>query len=80
MAFALERQSEIKHDILNEELENGNLWCGYISCPKVKSNLQTNKSMRQGFVDILLYINKSLQATMNPITDNVLFTHRDENE
>ena len=36
--------------------------------------------MRQGIVDILLYITKSLEATVIPITDNVLITHRDENE
>ena len=63
MAFALECQNEIKHDMLNDDVvENENrwcqLWCHMFEYPalKVQSNLRTNKPMRQGFVDILLYI------------------------
>ena len=68
MAFALECQADIKHEELDDDVEDGNHWSRLWShkfkhlAPRVKSNLRTNKSMRQGFVNILLYIAKNLQA------------------
>ena len=62
MAFALECQADIKHEELDDDLEDGNHWSRLWShmfkhlAPRVKSNLRTNKSMRQGFVNFLLYI------------------------
>ena len=86
MAFALECQADIIHEELDDDVEDGSHWSRLWSdvfkhlAPTVKSNLRTNKSMRQGFVNILLYIAKNLQAKRIPITHNVLFVQRDENE
>ena len=86
MALALECQADIKHEKLDDDVEDGDHWSQLWShifrhlAPRVTSNLRTNKSMRQGFVNILLYIAKNLQAKWIPITHNVLFVQRDENE
>ena len=86
VAFALVCQAEIHHDMQNDDVGNGIRWCEswdhtFKHLPSnVKSNLQTNKSMRQGFVNVFGYIARILQARKLPTTDNVLFISSNENE
>lgn len=81
VTFALKCQGEACHDILNDELVNttsGNDWCEdwehmfHHLPPSAKSNLRTNKSMRQGFTNVLLYIAQTLEARLVPTSHNVL--------
>ena len=90
VAFALKCQGEICHDMLNVGLDytsSGISWC---ECwnhifkhlpPSVKCSLRTNKSMRQGFTNVLMYIARTLQAKMVPTSDNILHIQQaDSNE
>jgi hypothetical protein len=49
----------------------------YLSAP-VRRNLETNKSMREGFVNTCRHIARCLENKRIPSEDNVLFLHRFE--
>lgn len=86
--FALLCQAEIKHDMLNEGLDSNNMfgldWCEWHKymfehlAPKVRDNLRTNKSLRQGFTNLFGHIAETLRAKRLPLTDAVL--HYAENQ
>jgi len=77
-AFAVEFQAGYHHEIVNGTAEgHPELHNWYDSMEEhlpqdLRSNFRTNKSVRQGFVNILGYITESLQAKRLPIAQNVL--------
>ena len=67
--------------IFNDDLDadmSGSEWCEWREdmlkhlIPSVRKNLRTNKSLRQGFTNLLGHIAKTLQAKKLPLTDAVL--------
>lgn len=80
--FAILCQAEINHDMLNDDLDVGDMsgadWCEWSEhmfehlAPSVRNNLQTNKSLRQGFTNIFGYVAETLRANRLPKTDAVL--------
>ena len=86
MAFALICRGAVYQDMQNDDEDDGvTSWTSSHHlvkhfAPKVKTNLRTNESMRQEFVNILLFIAKSLQARLPPTTDNFLSIQRDVDE
>lgn len=79
-AFAIECQANIHHDMLDDDVftSSGTKWCEFYDDmlehvhPAVKSNMRTNKSLRQGFVNIFAYIAETLRAKLIPTARNVL--------
>ena len=80
--FALLCQAEINHDMLNDDLNSDHMsgveWCEWREymfeylVPSVRTNLRTNKSLRQGFTNIFKYIAEALEAKRLPLTSIVL--------
>lgn len=74
------------HDMLDDEGDDGDDSWKFSHrlvkhlAPKVKANLRTKESMRQGCLNILLYIAKSLRAKILRTTHNILLMQRDEDE
>jgi hypothetical protein len=80
MSHALKCQAEIGHDMMDDDLhqlpgpdwvEDQHCHLGYVPS-KVLNNLKTNKSMRQGFVNLWLHIATCLDKGKVPSTPNVL--------
>ncbi|KAI1129069.1 hypothetical protein F5Y10DRAFT_277023 [Nemania abortiva] len=86
MRFALLFQAETKHDMLREfpEIDCGSDWVELnddLLCffsPEVRQNLETNKSMREGFVNMCDHIASCLRQKRLPNTATVLDFYRDE--
>ena len=84
VAFALLCQGELLHDMLGGELPDGSMrmpadeWFEYFDytlehlTPGVRENMQTNKSIRQGFTNILGYVAETLGTKKTPTTPNIL--------
>lgn len=81
MTFALLCQAEMTHDMLYQELEgiSGPDWYmmnddqfEYISPPRVRVFLKTNKSLRQGFTNMFDHIASCLRSKLVPTTENAL--------
>ena len=84
VAFALLCQGELLQDMLGGELHDGSMrmspvdWFEYFDYtlehlkPGVRKNMQTNKSIRQGFTNILGYVAETLRTKKTPITPNIL--------
>ncbi|KAF4947806.1 hypothetical protein FGADI_10139 [Fusarium gaditjirri] len=84
-AIALLRRAETQHELLQEsfdEVRDGADWVEYNGkelCflpASVKENLKTNKSMRQGFINICGYIANCLEQKKIPNESNVLSIYR----
>ncbi|KAI0099041.1 hypothetical protein GGR51DRAFT_536560 [Nemania sp. FL0031] len=87
MQFALRSQAEIQHDILNEFPGpdcSGADWVEanddvLVHLPRaVQQNLIINKSMRQGFINMLQHIARCLGKKRLPNTTTILDFYRDE--
>lgn len=79
VAYALECQGGWCHDMLSGNLYlNPTIWCDQWDemldhlAPRVKVNLRTNKSMRQGFTNLFSFIAPTLQAKRLPTSENIL--------
>ena len=87
VAHALECQGDLYHDMLNDDLDlNPKNWCDDWDemlqhlAPRVKLNLRTNKSMRQGFTNLFSFIAPTLQAKRLPTSENILPLQAASNE
>ena len=87
VAFALQCQGDLYHDMLNDDLDlNPKNWCDDWDqmlqhlAPRVKFNLRTNKSMRQGFTNLFWFIAPTLQAKRLPTSENILHLQAASNE
>lgn len=84
VAFAPLCQGGLLHDITGGELANESMrmstveWYEYFDhtlehlAPGVRENMQTNKSICQGFTNVLGYVAETLRTKKPPITPNVL--------
>ncbi|KAI9847651.1 MAG: hypothetical protein M1830_007341, partial [Pleopsidium flavum] len=78
MLFALLCQAEMTHDMLDQDIEDAEMWCAFSEyctthiLQHVRNNLRTNKSMRQGFSNLFDYIAACLRAKQVPNAPNVL--------
>ena len=85
VAYALECQGDTYHDMLNETFDYED-WCDDWEemlqhlAPRVKLNLRTNKSMRQGFTNLFSFISPTLQAKRLPTSENILHLQAASNE
>ena len=87
-AYSLECQGDMSYDLLNESLGYGDAedWCdswdGFLEhlAPRVKANLRTNKSMRQGYTNLFSFISPTLKAKRLPTTRNILDLQAASNE
>lgn len=85
--LSLHTVAELSHDsLLEEDLESGPLWVlspeeylNYLP-DAVRENLKTNKSMREGFVNLFDYLATCLAAKVLPTEENVLAALRDASE
>jgi len=86
MSLALLCQAEITNDMLNADISDGAMWCTFNEyCTThirqdVRNNLQTNKSMRQGFSNMFDHVAKCLRAKQVPDGPNVLQMMRNYSE
>ncbi len=88
MSHALLYQAEVTHDMLNGELRymSAEDWCEeneYLTTyirPSVRDNLRTNKSMREGFVNIFDHIASCLRFKQVPNERNVLMEMQNASE
>ena len=78
MSLALLCQAEILHDMLNEDVENGETWrmmhedlIKHVA-PDIQRNFATNKSHRQGFANIFHHAATILRSNRPPSILNVL--------
>lgn len=85
MRFALRCQADINHDLLAyDDIEDGEDFVSTIShlldfvLPRVRQNLKTNKSMRQGFTNLFSYFARCVKDDDSrlPTEDNVLMILR----
>ena len=79
VAYSLECQGDSYYDVLIDTLDSDyEGWCDDWDimlehlAPRVKANLRTNKSMRQGFTNLFSFIAPTLQAKRLPTSQNVL--------
>lgn len=81
LTYALVCQSEIGGDMLSdgsELISNGNDWVEWNDYylenvhPAIKQNMRTNKSLRQGFANIVGYVAKVLEAKQLPTTARLI--------
>jgi GNAT superfamily N-acetyltransferase len=78
MKFALLCQAEITHDMLNNDVEDAEMWCmmhDYLLihvAPDIRQNFRTNKSYRQGFANVFDHIGSALRANKAPTIVNIL--------
>jgi hypothetical protein len=86
MKFALLCQAELTHDLLNEDIEDGKMWCmmhddlfTHVG-PDLQQKFRTNKSYRQGFANVFDHVAATLRADQAPTALNVQNTWRDSNE
>ncbi|KAK4247371.1 hypothetical protein C7999DRAFT_41334 [Corynascus novoguineensis] len=85
MRFALLCQAQYRHDTLNEALHaSGSEWVAmnapelvYLATP-VRQNMNTNKSMRQGFTNMCKHIARCLEKKRVPNEETVLHLYRSE--
>ncbi len=86
MSLALLCQAEITNDMLNADISDGAMWCTFNEyCTThirqdVRNNLQTNKSMRQGFSNMFDHVAKCLRTKQVPDGPNVLQVMRNYSE
>jgi ribosomal protein S18 acetylase RimI-like enzyme len=88
MCFALDREAGLRYGLLSDGLESysGADWVEFNEDDlqylpeRVRDNLKTNKSMRQGFTNLCLYIATCIRDKMGPCEVNVLAALRDANE
>ena len=93
VAYSLECQGDLCYDMLNDSLDHGlgfsadpASWCDDWDemlnhlAPRVKLNLRTNKSMRQGFTNLFSFIAPTLQAKRLPTSQNILDLQAASNE
>ena len=87
VAYSLECRGDSHYDLLNDSLDfTTEYWCDHWDgtfehlAPRVKANLRTNKSMRQGFTNLFSFISPTLQAKRLPTSENVLDLHAASNE
>jgi hypothetical protein len=80
MKFALLCQAELLHDLLNEEIEDGKMWCMMHDdllthvTPDIQRNFATNKSYRQGFANLFDHVALTLRENKAPTIVNVGLT------
>ncbi|KAF4630252.1 hypothetical protein G7Y89_g7883 [Cudoniella acicularis] len=86
MSFALLCRAEITHDMLNEDVEDGETWCMMHDdlithvAPDIQRNFATNKSYRQGFANIFHHAATTLRNNRPPTILNVLNECMDASE
>ncbi|KAN0083849.1 hypothetical protein V8E54_002937 [Elaphomyces granulatus] len=86
MRFALECQTEIWFDFLNEDIDSGKYWVQANSTSLVflprqpRHNLKTNQSMRKGFTNLCNHIATCLKKSIIPTEENVMMVLRDASE
>ncbi|KAJ5183288.1 hypothetical protein N7492_000904 [Penicillium capsulatum] len=86
MRFALECQADIWSDFLREDIEDGESWLEdnrtfLTFLPRrVQNNLKTNKSMRNGLMNLCNHISTCLQGHMVPNEPNVEMVLRNASE
>jgi hypothetical protein len=78
MSFALLCQAEVTHDMLNEDVKDGEMWrmmhddlITHVA-PDIQQNFTTNKSYRQGFANIFYHAATALRNNRSPTILNVL--------
>jgi hypothetical protein len=80
MKFALLCQAELLRDLLNEEIEDGKMWCMMHDdllthvTPDIQRNFATNKSYRQGFANLFDHVALTLRENKAPTIVNVGLT------
>lgn len=86
MAYTLIFQAEIGYDMMKDDLGSGSCWdlldenyLGYLPS-RVRNNLRTNKSMRQGVLNLWLHVATCLQSGKVPNEPNVLEVLRNGRE
>ncbi|KAM0797150.1 hypothetical protein BDR22DRAFT_864113 [Usnea florida] len=86
VAYSLQCESESQYHWLNEIVDDTedlfDDWyrsSKYLA-PRVKDNLKTDKSMRQGFANLFSFISPTLQAKRLPTSQNILDLQGDSNE
>ncbi len=84
LSFALECRADANRDMLGDMLDGGMMpmsgsqWCDWNDYhfshlgPGIKSNLKTNKALRQGFNNIFGYVAEAIRAKKVPTAFNVL--------
>lgn len=78
MKHALLCQAEINHDMLQEYTDDGPFWVEMHSHsirhvdPDIQRNFRTNKSLRQGFVNIFDHAATTMRKGHAPIVQNVI--------
>ncbi|KAH8589032.1 hypothetical protein B0O99DRAFT_637908 [Bisporella sp. PMI_857] len=78
MSFALLCQAEVTHDMLNEDVKDGEMWrmmhddlINHVA-PDIQQNFTTNKSYRQGFANTFYHAAITLRNNRSPTILNVL--------
>jgi GNAT superfamily N-acetyltransferase len=80
MCLALESHGEMQHDMLLDSADSADDWSFYAEDgitlkfvpPKVRQNMMTNKSLRQGFAELCQYFSDSIKNGRAPTEKNVL--------
>ena len=86
MIQALKEQADLIHSILLDDLSDGRLWVemngDYLIhlLQPVRENLKTNKSMRQGFVNLCEYFGDCLDSKVLPTETNILDKYDESGE
>jgi hypothetical protein len=86
MRSSLIFQGETHYDMMQEYIDNGDLWMDWNDCklehlePDVRKNLKTNKSLRKGFVNIFKIVVECLKTNKVPTAKNLESDCNDQNE
>lgn len=78
MTFSLLRQAEFTHDMLSDDVGDGEMWfimheykLSHVA-PDIQQSFKTNKSLRQGYTNLFRFIAACLCADTIPPETNVL--------
>ncbi|KAF3196000.1 hypothetical protein TWF225_000351 [Orbilia oligospora] len=86
MRLTLLRHAEMIHDFLDMDIDDGKMWAAsfkdftqYVA-PDLRERFKTNKSLRQGFSNLFLYVAEVLQKDMPPYVESVEAQARSSSE
>ncbi|OQD86705.1 hypothetical protein PENANT_c007G03009 [Penicillium antarcticum] len=86
MRSSLRFQGEITYDLMQDDIDDGGLWVELNDFklehlePDVRHNLETNKSLRKGFVNIFKIAVECLEAKKVPTAENLEWCYNDRSE